>query len=127
MVGGTHRYYPQNWGYQECVGGTTLPPTVPPKMGGIGGTIFHDWGYCLKSQKRRVPPKIGGTRKSVGGTTHNVSRIKQCLRQEVFCKRLSRFFRIRRFVGISVYFGKIMLRFSGILGANIYKNTKCNV
>ena len=59
MVGGTHQWYPRYWGYRECVGGTTLPPTVPPKMGGIGGTVFHDWGYCLKSKKGEYPQEWG--------------------------------------------------------------------
>ena len=28
-------------------------------MGGIGGTNYHDWGYCLKSQKKKSTPENG--------------------------------------------------------------------
>ena len=58
-MGGTPQWYPPNGGYWESVGGTTLPPTVPPKMGRTRGYYFHDGGYYLKSLKSKSTPQDG--------------------------------------------------------------------
>ena len=58
-MGGTPQWYAPNGGYWESVGGTTLPPTVPPKMGRTRGYYFHDGGYYLKSLKSKSTPQDG--------------------------------------------------------------------
>ena len=71
------------------------------------------------SKKEEYPPKLGVLEK-VLGVLLTTSAESNNVYVKRFFQALSRFFRIRRFVGISVYFGKVMLRFSGILGANIF-------
>ena len=58
-MGGTPQWYAPNGAYWESVGGTTLPPTVPPKMGRTRGYYFHDGGYYLKSLKSKSTPQDG--------------------------------------------------------------------
>ena len=83
------------------------------------------------SKKEEYPPKLGVLEK-VLGVLLTTSAESNNVYVKRFLQVLSRFFRIRRFVGISVYFGKIMLMFSGILhvGVNIFiqiPNVTCEI